>query len=128
MSWEHRLCYVDYHSFDILEKGRGYIAAGILIASILSLNEFKHFRHRTSSILNNELYILSIGLILAAFNQVSLTRSFHFKQCFKAATSVVATGVLVCNCVDEFGLDVWLSMGALIVYGLCYLISNKGKF
>ena len=52
------------------KKGRGYIAAGILIASLLSLNEFMRFRHRASSILNNEFYILSIGLILAAFNQV----------------------------------------------------------
>ena len=62
------------------KKGRGYIAAGILIASLLSLNEFMRFRHRASSkffILNNEFYILSIGLILAAFNQVFKFPSYH---------------------------------------------------
>jgi len=32
--------------------------------------------------------------------------SFSCLRRFKAATSVVATGVLVCNCVDEFRLDV----------------------
>ena len=129
--WDSERVQIDYQAVIPQKKGRGYIAAGILIASLLSLNEFMRFRHRASSkffILNNEFYILSIGLILAAFNQVCQSPSYLFKNFFKAATSVVATGVLVCNCVDEFGLDVWLSMGALIVYGLCYLISNKGIF
>lgn len=59
-------------------KGRGYIIAGILVASLLSLNEFKCFTKQPTSIFTNELYILSIGLILAAFNQVCTNYVFLF--------------------------------------------------
>ena len=57
------------------------------------------------------MYFVVFGLILAAFNQ--------------AATAVVATGILVCNCADELGADGWLSMISLALYSFCFIFSKK---
>ena len=59
------------------------------------------------------MYFFVLGILLAGFNQ--------------AATAVVMTGFLVCNCADEIGFDLWLSMVCLGLYTIVYLISNRTR-
>ena len=90
--------------------GRGYITAGLVLASILALLEL---RSNNAPQMVAEMYFVSFGVILAAFNE--------------SATAVVMTGFLVCNCADEMGRDGWISMACLGLYSLCFISCKKHK-
>ena len=87
--------------------GRGYISAGLVLATIIAYADWR----TQNSVFITEIYFVVFGLILAAFNQ--------------SLTAVVATGILVCNCVDELGPDGWLSMASLALYSFCFIFSKK---
>ena len=87
--------------------GRGYISAGLVLATLIAYADWR----TQNSVFITEIYFVVFGLILAAFNQ--------------AATAVVATGILVCNCADELGADGWLSMASLALYSFCFIFSKK---
>lgn len=85
--------------------GRSLLITSVLCIAYSVLCRIIHPKIETV----NELYLLALGLIFISFSM--------------AASIIVSIGLLVCNCLDELGLDGWLSLVGIFSLIVAFILS-----